>query len=248
MASNQDQNEKSISAFYDEFKTKQEKTGLNIRHYMVFNHCLRVGLRSDHNILEIGCGIGTFTSLMAKFATKGKIVATDISADSVELAKRKLKGSKNTEFITSDMKDFKHPAKFDFVVMVDVLEHIPLDQYDSLFAIINAQTGKQAVLAMNIPHPNIIRWLRKYNPNALQIEDNPVQMDFLSRHLYSNGFRLKSFQPYSITHKGDDYVFMVFQKEMELKADSFSKKPKNKIRKNKLFYKFKYLSALLFNK
>lgn len=236
----------TISSFYNKFKQQQAETGVNLRHYIVFDKCIKAGLKKNHHVLEIGCGIGTFTRLLARFITSGDIVATDISNESIELAKQSLKSSGKTKFIVSDMRDFNPGSNFDFVVMVDVLEHIPFEQYDQLFGIINANTHGNSVLAMNIPHPDMIRFIRKNHPEMLQIIDNSIEMDFLTQHISKNGFRLTGYKPYCIHNSDNDYVFMTFEKCDKNKT--FRDLSKLKIRKRKLIFRIKYMISLLLPK
>lgn len=236
----------AISSFYNEFKKKQAVTGVNLRHYMVFDKCIRAGLKRSHHVLEIGCGIGTFTRLLARFIKEGSIVATDISNESIEEASKTLKSSRNVKLLVSDMKDFTSEIKYDFVVMVDVLEHIPFEQYDQLFSMINENTHENSIFALNVPHPDMIRYIRKNHPGMLQIIDNSVEMDFLSGHIYKNGFRLSGYNPYCIHNHDNDYVFMTFEKNIKKKA--FRLVSKFRIRKQKLFFRFKYYSTLVFSR
>jgi len=127
-----------------------------------------------------------------------------------------------------------------------VLEHIPYEQYAQLFSIINANTHENSILAINIPHPDIIRFLRKHHKDMLQIIDNSVEMDFLSDHIYKNGFRLSGYKPYSIHNIGNDYVFMTFEKSDKNK--SFQPISKYNIITRKLVFRMKYITSLLFSK
>jgi trans-aconitate 2-methyltransferase len=237
---------KTISAFYDDYKTIQEETGVNLRHYIAFIQCLKSGLKSSHKVLEIGCGIGTFTGLLASFIKKGRIVATDISGQSIEIAKRRVNSPGKVEFITSDMKNFTIEDKFDFIMMIDVLEHIPFDQYDQLFKTIGFHMADNAILAINVPHPEALQWVRENAPERLQIIDNPVQMDYLSRHTYANGLKLVSYKPYSIFHKEIDYAFILFSRKIPLK--SLNKMAINRVRILKIFFRIKYHVALIFGR
>lgn len=241
---NKTDDRQAISSFYDGFRKQQAATGVNLRHYLVFDKCIRAGLKSNHNVLEIGCGIGTFTRLLARFIKGGNIVATDISSESINLARQFFKASPKVELLVSDMKEFTSEIKFDFVVMVDVLEHIPFEQYDQLFSIINENTHEHSIFAMNIPHPDMIRYIRNNHPEMLQIIDNSVEMDFLSKQIYKNGFMMSGYNPYCIHNSDNDYVFMTFEKNNKKKA--FRLISKFKIRKRKLFFRLKYFSSLAF--
>src|SRR5437016_5619241 len=126
---------KDISKFYDTYNTGQlKKLGVNIRHRTILKNLKKAGLLPRHNVLEIGCGIGTVTSLIAKYCKQGKIVSVDISPETITDAKNIWKDLRNVEFLVSDMSDFKYNMKFDFVVLPDVLEHIPVEQHKNLFA------------------------------------------------------------------------------------------------------------------
>ena len=232
-----------VAEFYDEFREKQSETGVNLRHYMVFDHLRKAGLKPWHHIFEIGCGIGTFTQLMASYLKSGKILATDISSRSIEIARANPAMQGKTDFIVSDMRQFEFHQKFDFVVMIDVLEHIPFDQYDQLFSIINMHMKPDAKLAINIPHPRIIEYLRKHSPEKLQIIDNPVKMDYLAEKAYKNGLELLTYHPYNIFHNESDYVFMTFSKKEQMA--SFTEISRNTIRKRKFTYMLKYKRSVI---
>ena len=98
------------------------------------NELIKSGLRKDSVVLEVGCGVGTLTVLLNKFLSKGKLVATDISDESIEKAKKRIPNSNKIDFFVTDMKDFSYSQKFDFIVLPDVLEHIPIDQHKELFS------------------------------------------------------------------------------------------------------------------
>ena len=56
----------SAANFYDEFLASQIRSGINDRIYHLYKKVLRLGLKTDENILEIGCGIGTLTFLLSR--------------------------------------------------------------------------------------------------------------------------------------------------------------------------------------
>ena len=203
---------KKVTKFYDEFSSQQEKTGLNIRHLTIFNNLKKSGLKENSKVLEIGCGIGTVTNLIARFVLEGKIVAVDISPQSIEVAKRAHKNFSNVQFLVSDMSDFKSNIIFDFVVLPDVLEHIPLEQHPLIFKIINQYTHSESVVLINIPNPSYLRWLHKNKPQLLQIIDQPLSTDILLNICYQNDFHLHSLQVYSIDIEEGDYQSIVLKR------------------------------------
>ena len=117
-----------VVRFYDQFAEKQEKTGINSRHLSILDKAKQAGLASNHRVLEVGCGIGTVSHLLATQVPQGKVLAVDISPESIEKARVLWKKQGNLKFDVSDMSDFNLPGEtFDFFVFPDVLEHIPDD-------------------------------------------------------------------------------------------------------------------------
>lgn len=72
-------------------------------------------------ILEIGCGPGTWTSLIASRCSK--LVAIDVSEKMIEKAKEYIQND-NVAFINSDFMDHEFKEKFDKIFSVRVFEYI----------------------------------------------------------------------------------------------------------------------------
>lgn len=203
-----------VTEYYDKFKEHQKDLGVNVRHRTIFKNLKKAGLKADSKVLEIGCGIGTVSSLILKFISAGKFVGVDISPESIALAK-KWNVYNNAEFLVSDMSDFNHSIKFDFVVLPDVLEHIPVEQHNNLFKVISSVTTKDATVLINIPEPNCLNWIRKNAPEKLQIIDQSLSMQDLLNNCYPHGFKLYSMNSYNLQYKEPDYTSVVLKKNME---------------------------------
>jgi len=205
------QNQHSVSEFYDDFSSKQVKTGLNLRHYFLAKELSKLKTHNIKSILEIGCGIGTFTSLVAKTFPKATITGIDISEKNVGFAKKRLTDSR-FEFFQSDFSEqYSLHKKYDLIVIADVLEHIPIDRYDTLFQNISDHCNENADLFINIPHPQIIHYLRKTNPGAMQIIDQPVTQDVLFPQFNRHAFTIVKMQDYALTHAENDYVLYILK-------------------------------------
>jgi len=75
------------------------------------------------NILEIGCGYGSLMALVNDLGAN--VIGTEASKESVEIAKKFLKGRKKVKVI--NVKDEKldfQDSSFDVVVLFDVIEHV----------------------------------------------------------------------------------------------------------------------------
>lgn len=75
-------------------------------------------------ILDFGCGTGVFSYEMA---SKGhSITAIDLNLKPVESLKNQINYPDSIEFIEGDFFEMEFTKKFDFIVALDVLEHISL--------------------------------------------------------------------------------------------------------------------------
>jgi trans-aconitate 2-methyltransferase len=213
-----------ISDYYNTFCEEEKNLRLNIRHYTVFKHLVNSGLKKDHDVLEIGCGFGTVTSLMSKYLKRGSITATDISAERIASCQRQFKGKANTTFVLTDMSDFKTDKRFDFIVLPDVLEHIPFEAHLALFQLMTLLLKDDGTIFIHIPHPTAIEFLRVHNPSGLQIIDQPIHADTLMQVAYSSGLILKYFNAYSLASSQPDYELVLFNKRTPYKSiDSIPK-------------------------
>jgi cyclopropane fatty-acyl-phospholipid synthase-like methyltransferase len=205
-----------VKIFYNTFKEHQKKLGVNIRHRTIFRNLKKIGLKPDSHVLEIGCGIGTVSSLILSFLKTGSFVGVDISEESIKLAKEMNSKYTNTEFIVNDMSSFQHKTRFDFVVLPDVLEHIPVEEHFNLFSVISRLTTENAMVLINIPEPDNLNWVRKTHPEKLQIIDQSLSMQDLLNNSYPHGFVLVSMNSYALQYSQPDYTSVVLKKKNPL--------------------------------
>jgi SAM-dependent methyltransferase len=79
---------------------------------------------AGNRVLEIGCGVGAQTAILAKGSPGARIVSVDIARESVEQARSRLRGE-GVQFCQADI--FSLPfqdASFDHVFVCFVLEHL----------------------------------------------------------------------------------------------------------------------------
>lgn len=212
-----------VQKWYNNYVPRQMKTGINVRHYHLMNELIASGLKSGKSVIEIGCGIGTLTGLIQKVVKNGKIVATDISNESIDVAKKRISSSSKIDFIVSDMKGFEYDYKFDFIVLADVIEHIPLEQHPDLFKAISKIIHEDSIVFINIPHPTSLDYIRDYKPELLQIIDQSISSDLLMKNTYENGLRLISYEAYKLFHNQTDYALAQFKMDTPFEMNSLSK-------------------------
>lgn len=208
----------SVSHFYDDYTEQQFKKGIHIRHRTILKNLKKAGLQANSNVLEIGCGIGTVTRLIARATPQGNVLAVDISPKSIEMARKFNSKFSHVEFAVSDMTDFERSEKFDFVVLPDVIEHIPLEQHPHLFQTIAKHLHENSVVAINIPHPLYLTWLREHQPEKLQIIDQPIHTDQLLQNTYAAGLYLHKLESYSLFLEINDYQWIIL-KQFKMPTD-----------------------------
>jgi trans-aconitate 2-methyltransferase len=203
---------KDVADYYNKvWAGIEEKTSNkpNTRHFLIFKNLKRAGLKINSKVLEIGCGSASLTHMVAKFVTEGKIVGTDISNETIELNRRKYASFKNMEFHVSNMTDFMSSETFDFVVIPDVLEHIPKEEHENIFKTILKVTHENSTLLINNPEPNLLSWYHKTKPGILQIIDQPLHLNYLANLIYSHGFFIESVTPFAISLDVAEYQSIV---------------------------------------
>lgn len=228
-----------IAEFYDEYVQRQLAIGANERLISLYKRLIGIGLNSSSRILELGCGVGIFTKLLSKKITSGLIEAVDLSEKSVVVAKNELKNKKNIHLDVADVVKY-HPknSRFDFITLMDVIEHIPIDQHDELFGNLAKIADDKTRIAVNIPNPQYIEYARINHPESLQVIDQEVHLFPLIQIFEKHGLELVFFEKYGIWEE-EDYHFMVIRKKrkFELKhladqrtvSEKISKKISTKI-------------------
>lgn len=201
-----------IAAYYDEYTTRQVRVGINDRHRSILRLLQRFGMRPGDRVLEIGCGIGTVSTLIADaIGADGHLLATDLSPKSIEIAQHNLAGKSQVEFVAGDTVTMELDDQFDVVVLPDVIEHIPLDQHPALFERVGEWVKNDGFVLLHYPNPHRLEWLHENQPEVLQVIDQPIHADVLMANAYSSGLYLTHYERYSIWIHEGDYIVAVLR-------------------------------------
>lgn len=91
------------------------------------NYLLRQLLPNYEKALEIGCGTGEFTRLLASRAQN--VVALDLSPNMIRCAREQSASYRNIEYVLGDFMNLALPSEsYDCVVSIATLHHLPLEQ------------------------------------------------------------------------------------------------------------------------
>lgn len=201
-----------VARFYDDYATRQLRTGINDRHRSILRLLQRYGFSSGQRVLEIGCGIGTLTELLlAQVGRTGELVATDVSPKSIEIAHQRLGHPPQLQLIPGDVLALDFDGEFDVVVLPDVIEHIPLELHDTLFARLAGWVRDDGFVLLHYPDPHHLEWVAANQPEVLQIIDQPIHAGTVIANADANGLFLTNYERYSIWHQPADYVVAVLR-------------------------------------
>lgn len=103
----------------------------NYARSQVFIKLLRnLPVENFRSILDLGCGMGEYSFMMAESLPDAKVTAIDLLPDrvaAVNRAKEKL-NIRNLEVYRNKIEELPADKTFDFIFSVDVFEHIPPDE------------------------------------------------------------------------------------------------------------------------
>ena len=208
-----------VSAFYDSYVREQAATGINDRIYGVYERLLKLGMNESSTVLELGCGIGMMTSLLKRKINEGKIHAIDISEASIAYGKKHI-ATPNITFSTQDITAFETTLKTpDFITLIDVLEHIPLEMHAALFKRISAVMGLNSHFVINLPNPYYIAHDIALEADSLQVIDQPVPFAPMIQQLDDANLELMHYEKYGIWHH-DEYQWFVLRLKRPFKEET----------------------------
>jgi ubiquinone/menaquinone biosynthesis C-methylase UbiE len=114
----------SIQSDFDRIALLSNETWDHNAHY--HGHLISHIPEQCRRILEIGCGTGTFSRLLAGRAEK--VIAIDLSTQMIRLAKACSKLYPNIDFVNGDVMTYQLPDnQFDCIATLTTLHHLPIE-------------------------------------------------------------------------------------------------------------------------
>jgi trans-aconitate 2-methyltransferase len=164
------------------------------------------------DVLEVGCGVGTLTELIAdELGGTGSLLAVDLSPKSIELAAERLRERRNVELLAADAVEVTLDRAFDVVVMPDVIEHIPVELHVRLFANVRRWLKDDGWVLIHMPNPLFLEWCSRHRRDLLQEIDQPIHTETLLAGIGPNDLYVHYLQTYSIWVPEGDYQVVVLK-------------------------------------
>jgi SAM-dependent methyltransferase len=165
----------TVKAFYD------ERIGGKISDFTDSNPRIEAAVEAlaewapvkPKRILEIGCGIGATSWRMARAWPEAEVIGADVSPASIEVAKTCF-NLPNLSYRQGLIKEDTLSGKFDFVVLMDVYEHIAFEDRSALHAAIKSHLDEEARVFFSVPTPDCLQYARVNDPSGLQPVDENV--------------------------------------------------------------------------
>lgn len=204
--------DRRLREYYDALVDRQVAVGTNERHAAIARWLRQFGLEPYHRVLEIGCGVGTLTELVARQIPRGQLLAFDISPASIQVAAARLQRYRQVDVRCGDYLDAELSGEFDVILLPDVLEHIPASRHRGLFERIERNLRLRGFVVVNMPDPTYQDFLKASCPERMQPVDLAVHTDQLCRAVYPAGFYVHFLSTYPVWSPEGEYQVVELRK------------------------------------
>lgn len=128
------------------------------------------------DVIEYGCGKGTYAFILAKYAAR--VVGIDISEVAIKMAQQQAKqdGLKNIEFLEQDAEKMNfEDNSFDLIFGTSILHHLSLvDAMTEISRVL--KPGGKSVFIEPLGHNPVINLFRKLTPHYRTEDEHPLTM------------------------------------------------------------------------
>jgi len=214
----------SVKAYYD------ERIEGKIRDFIRPNPRIEAAIQTlaewapfdPKRILEIGCGIGATTWRLARAWPHAEVVGTDVSAASIQVA-RSCFPRPNLTYRDGLIWESGLAGKFDFVVLMDVYEHIPLHDRSTLHSLLRSLLADESRVFLSFPTPALQRYGID-GPSDLQPVDEDITPSDVITLAEETNTQILYYRQVGIWRYGD-YAHLVLGRYKSL-ADVTLRKPR----------------------
>lgn len=113
----------SIQSDFDSIALLPEENWNHNAHY--HRYLISQIPKQSQQVLEIGCGTGRFSRLLAQHAER--VLAIDLSPVMIRVARKRSKLYPNIDFVNVDVMAYQFPDnQFDYIAILTTLHHLPI--------------------------------------------------------------------------------------------------------------------------
>lgn len=158
-----------IAQDYDKWKK------YNAYYYDSIKAFVKRAVCSGSKVLEVGCATGEILASVSPSIGFG----IDISPKMIELAKKKFP---QYTFIASAIENFQYQEKFDYIILVDLLDHVYdiVDVFESLYKFCHPRT-KIVITTINPLWKPVLSFMEKIKAKMPEGQHNFIQLKELNR-------------------------------------------------------------------
>lgn len=171
---------------------------------------------NPRRVLEIGCGIGATSWRMARAWPKAEVIGSDISPISVDVARTCFQ-LPNLTYRVGRIEEGSLDGVFDLIVMMDVYEHVALQDRARLHRAIKSMLSDESRIVFSVPTPLLQQTMRVSSPQDLQPVDEDVTMGHIVQLAADTDTHVLYFRELGVWQYGD-YAHFVLGRYTKLKA------------------------------
>jgi ubiquinone/menaquinone biosynthesis C-methylase UbiE len=223
-----------MTTYLMEHPLEAERLELKTKRERILEELKRVPLRPGMDVLDVGCGTGAVTRILAERVSPGRVVGLDLSEERLSVAKEiaEEKGVSNVEYLRADVRALDSQEKrFDLVFSRCLFQYLPGNAGVDTLAVMRRLAragGRVAVADIDGNHlyryPLDAEWEKVLGELVHAIEATGFDA-FVGRKLYSM-FRKVGFQDvqvdilpyYLIEGRADPLSLRVWEMKIEILA------------------------------
>lgn len=168
---------------------------------------------SSKRILDIGCGYGYTSYLIAKNFPNSQIVGVDKDSFRINQAKQYFKLN-NLSFFVNDVKKLNFKNKFDVILAIDLFHHIPLEFHDMILEKISNHLKKGGIFIIrDINKSSSFRFFNTVHDLLINRSFCINYKNFSEWEVHLNKFNLKVGDKFHLSKFVYPYLYVISSKK-----------------------------------
>jgi S-adenosylmethionine-diacylgycerolhomoserine-N-methlytransferase len=137
-------------------------------------------IKKEANILEIGCGTGKNISELLNLNSNYNVNGLDLSADMIDVAKKKFEGNSNVQLLNDDFFQMDSLIKYDVIIFSYMLSMVG-DLKEDFFIKAKSLLSTDGIIAVVDYHQSKLDWYLEFMLSK-NVELNSNTLDLLNQY------------------------------------------------------------------